>query len=266
MLLGNGDGSFQPRRDFPSGFGSLGVVISDLNDDGFADLVTQTRSSDPDTVCVLLGSGDGHFQPAMHTQVGDNPHSVAVGDLNIDNVPDIIVANSSSRTISVLLGNGDGTFQLHDELSAAYYPLSVAVGDFDGDNIPDIAVANSAANSFSIFCGNGNGSFQQRTDFAAGSSPRSLNAGDLDGNGSIDLAIANSSSSVLSVFLNQSGATVPCNPADFETPYGILEASDVTAYLTAYMNSNPTADLNGDGVLNFFDVSVFLSLYQAGCP
>jgi hypothetical protein len=32
------------------------------------------------------------------------------------------------------------------------------------------------------------------------------------------------------------------------------------------MNSNPTADLNGDGVLNFFDVSVFLSLYQAGCP
>lgn len=27
-----------------------------------------------------------------------------------------------------------------------------------------------------------------------------------------------------------------------------------------------TADLNGDGVLNFFDVSVFLSAYQAGCP
>lgn len=45
------------------------------------------------------------------------------------------------------------------------------------------------------------------------------------------------------------------------------ETQSVPVVLAVLTDANPcVADLNGDGVLNFFDVSVFLSAYSAGCP
>jgi len=41
---------------------------------------------------------------------------------------------------------------------------------------------------------------------------------------------------------------------------------DVSAFLTAFNNHDPIADFTGDGVFNFFDVSAFLSAFSAGCP
>ena len=35
---------------------------------------------------------------------GDTPHAEAVGDFNCDGIPDLAVANYSSRSVSVLLG------------------------------------------------------------------------------------------------------------------------------------------------------------------
>jgi hypothetical protein len=45
----------------------------------------------------------------------------------------------------------------------------------------------------------------------------------------------------------------------------VLNFFDVSAFLSAYNTSDPTADINADGALNFFDVSAFLELYGAGC-
>jgi hypothetical protein len=47
---------------------------------------------------------------------------------------------------------------------------------------------------------------------------------------------------------------------------GALNFFDVSAFLTAYSASDPIADFNDDGSLNFFDVSAFLTDYNAGCP
>lgn len=51
------------------------------------------------------------------------------------------------------------------------------------------------------------------------------------------------------------------------TSLGELQVSD-EVILAVRGSQDPVcaADLNGDGELNFFDVSVFLSLYNAGCP
>ncbi|MEZ6165390.1 MAG: GC-type dockerin domain-anchored protein [Phycisphaerales bacterium] len=54
-------------------------------------------------------------------------------------------------------------------------------------------------------------------------------------------------------------------PADL-TGDGALDFFDVSAFLSAYNAQDPIADYNGDGMLNFFDVSAFLSAYNAGCP
>lgn len=60
--------------------------------------------------------------------------------------------------------------------------------------------------------------------------------------------------------------SLPCNSADFAEPFGELSFFDVSAFLTAYNSTDPSADLNNDGQFNFFDVSLFLGAYSAGCP
>lgn len=56
----------------------------------------------------------------------------------------------------------------------------------------------------------------------------------------------------------------PC-PADINED-GQLNFFDVSAFLTAFQALDPIADFNDDGAFNFFDVSTFLVAFQAGCP
>ena len=47
---------------------------------------------------------------------------------------------------------------------------------------------------------------------------------------------------------------------------GELNFFDVSEFLTGYLAQDPVSDLNGDGLFTFFDVSAFLVAYQSGCP
>lgn len=57
-----------------------------------------------------------------------------------------------------------------------------------------------------------------------------------------------------------------CNGADLAEEFGVLDFFDVSAFMSAFSASDPDADLNNDGVFNFFDVSSFLGAFGAGCP
>ncbi|MGH8865117.1 MAG: FG-GAP repeat domain-containing protein, partial [Burkholderiales bacterium] len=110
------------------------------------------------------------FSPAKGSPVaaGDNPESVAIGDVNRDGRPDLVVANLGSANVSVLLGKGDGSFQPAVNLAAGDFPVSVALGDVNRDGRPDLAVANANSDNVSVLLGNGDGTFQPAVNFAAG--------------------------------------------------------------------------------------------------
>ena len=50
------------------------------------------------------------------------------------------------------------------------------------------------------------------------------------------------------------------------TGEGILDFFDISAFLSAFASNDPIADFTGEGIFDFFDVSAFLSAFSAGCP
>src|SRR5947208_1964268 len=143
------------RKDFPVGANPITIAVGDFNGDGVPDLAVANEGSN--NVAVLLGNGDGTFQPARFFAVGTNPVWVVVGDFNGDRVHDLAVANIRSNNVSVLLGNGDGTFQAPQNFGVGSAPLAVAVGSLNSDGVQDLAVANFTSNNVSVLLGNGNG-------------------------------------------------------------------------------------------------------------
>ncbi len=47
---------------------------------------------------------------------------------------------------------------------------------------------------------------------------------------------------------------------------GVLDFFDVQSFLAAFAASNEAADFNGDALFDFFDVQLFLQVFAAGCP
>ncbi|PYO59002.1 MAG: hypothetical protein DMD83_01065, partial [Candidatus Rokuibacteriota bacterium] len=208
VLLGNGDGTFRPARTFAVGTNPISIVVGDFNGDGVRDLAVANANASgggSDSVSVLLGNGDGTFQPARTFAVGAHPTSVAMGDFNRDGMLDLAVASQTSSTVSVLLGNGDGTFRAPLTLTAGTNPTGVAVGDFDGDGALDLAVANYGSANVSVLPGNGDGTFRPAVNVSTGNGPWAVAVGDFDRDGKLDLAVANDDGGTVSVLVNSTG-------------------------------------------------------------
>jgi hypothetical protein len=47
---------------------------------------------------------------------------------------------------------------------------------------------------------------------------------------------------------------------------GVLDFFDVSDFLNAFSAMDPSADMNNDGLWDFFDVQIYLGLFSAGCP
>ena len=153
LLLGNGDGTFQPGTTVAAS-GALGLVAADFNQDGKLDLAVAIGNG----VDVFPGNGDGTFQGSVHYSSDALANSVASGDFNGDGIPDL--ALGASPAVDVLLGKGDGTFDTFISYPAggSSYTGSgqpIITSDFNGDGAKEILVAYQQTgvntNVFEIF-------------------------------------------------------------------------------------------------------------------
>ena len=110
MRVGNGDGTFQSSdKSFVVGSRPIGVTAADNNGDGKLDLAVADYFQG--TASVLLGNGDGTFQPDKLVPMDSLMRSASVADVNLDGKPDLVAAAEGVNQVSVALGNGDGTFK-----------------------------------------------------------------------------------------------------------------------------------------------------------
>ena len=202
VMLGNGDGTFRTVNPVTVGSNPKTAAAADFNKDGNLDIAvlnsgTIGNPSDQGVISILLGNGTGTFSKANSVAAGVNPRALAVGDMNGDGKPDLIVATgattASAFQVSVFLGNGDGTFQapFNVPLPAGDTPTTMALLDVDGDGKLDVVVGDCCTDAtVSYLRGNGDGTLQPPVPFYGGNDARAIAVGNWNGSGRPGLAIA----------------------------------------------------------------------------
>jgi FG-GAP-like repeat len=218
VLFGQANGTLSAPVQIDSSVYPAGMAARDINGDKYTDLVIADQAvfspgngQVNGALHVYLGSASGTFTAAAAPPVtATNFSAAALGDLNGDGIPDLIVAgNVAGSTVGsgkpmmfTLIGNGDGTFQ-----AAQANPLagmdgvgagSVVLADFNADGILDVAVGNTLDYT-EVLLGLGDGTFANSM-LALGQQPQVLGAADLNGDGLPELLVGGAGG--LAVFKN----------------------------------------------------------------
>jgi len=240
ILLSNGDRTFEPARIVLVGDQPSEIIAADLDDDGHVDLATANSGNGNPGLSVLLGNGDGTFQPELSLEGATA--GLTAADLDGDGTLDLVGINAGTNLAAVHLGNGDGTFQ-----DPAHYligdrnPQMVAAADLDGDGDLDLASTQFFAGNVSVMLNDGAARFElPALPLTPDSAAQAI--GDFDADGNADLAIADRVRGTVQMWFGRTGG-------GFEP--GLTFASDPVLDMLSPLvlaSGLATLDANGDGI------------------
>ena len=227
------------------------IAVADVNKDGKLDvIVVNANPLGLGSIGVLLGNGDGTLQTAATYPVKfSGADAVAIGDLNGDGWPDLVVGASDGFgvvSLNVLLNKGDGTFEAAVSYSAGTDISSVAIADVNGDGNLDVIALDEldkteTHSAVEVLLGNGDGRLGKAVTYeltVGETAGLSLAAADLNGDGKPDLVVTdgdNQGNAFIDVLLNKGDGTFP---SEAIYPSGVFGSSVILG------------DVNGDGKLD----------------
>ena len=245
VFLGDGKGGLDSGHitTLDTGSRPRALVAGFFDAGGILDLAVACPGDDK--VRVLLGTnggngkGDGTFTAGAILDVGDEPVSLAAGDLDLDTDLDIVTANRLSATVSVLENDGAGGFTLVmspevDNPLLGPQPMGVAILRVDDSPRPDIVTSNVGRQSVTLLLDDGTGGFQAATRHPVLVSPQAVVPLDADADGRLDLAVPCKASNAVVVLLTR--------PPTFSAAKRYTVGAQPVAAVSA--------DLDGDGDLD----------------
>jgi len=155
----SGDGeqfaAMQPLAGTPaaSTLTAAAIRVADLDSDGNGDVVVLYRSTDattPNQLYLWFGNGDGSFGQPQIVPLSRHFTLAAIGDMNTDGRPDVVLADDS--VVAILYNQGGRNFRsdfgtgcspcAEQHLLAGAGIRDLALADINGDGAPDLVVAN----------------------------------------------------------------------------------------------------------------------------
>ncbi|HEY3494250.1 MAG TPA: FG-GAP-like repeat-containing protein, partial [Polyangiaceae bacterium] len=196
VLRGVGDGTFVSEADYEIGTDPQSVVITDLGDNGIADVVI-AEGPNENLVRVIYGFASEAGSVTLTFSPGEGPVAVVAGDLNHDGLVDLAIANAGSASLTLEYGRSGGSLVPGGETQLSITPNVLISADWNRDSWPDLISAStetsyigfSSVGEFGIFV----------TNYWLAYDPTSLASGDFDEDGNIDLVVGNTFDPELSV-------------------------------------------------------------------
>lgn len=230
------------------------AFAADLNGDGLTDIValpsidyTSGNDYPPPYLQVHLSTAANSFESEQDVPTGCNPQDFAVGDINGDGIPDLVVLCAPGENVvaTYMLGTGNGTFQPPQALaatSALQNPTNIVMGDFNGDGAMDVAIYDDYAGQIQVYTGSKSfGTFTAlpASTFPAGSS--GVTAGvvaDFNQDGKSDIVTLQqpyqTGVATLELLTSNGDGTFTAHSQTFTTPTFFLQPPSIS-------------DVNGDG-------------------
>jgi hypothetical protein len=214
----------------------VSCLAADLDGDGINDMVCTVSGVPGTSAAVMYGQSDGTLgAPVLLTDGSTRQYGeVAVGDVNGDGLPDIVVG-SNYTGMQVYLQNPGGGFAAGDYLNRAYAaPLRIA--DIDGDGKNELLALDSGG-GVDIWHQNSTGHLVFQQTLQAAQQVFGFEIGDVNGDGLPDIVVTGSTTlgPVVAVLLSQGGGT-------FAAP--TLLAAGPTWFP---LGGPAIGDVNGDG-------------------
>lgn len=194
---------------FPTGPSPVRAAIADLSGDGIPDIAT--ANSTGNSVSVLLGNGDGTFQPKVDYATAANPVDLVVADL--DEVPglDIAACHASAGVVTILRNSGGGAFVPIAIVPVGAGPNAINAGRFDNDADVDLIVSLPPGGAVRVLKNDGLGMFSLGDPIPVPQSPSAIAVADLDGDADADVIVACSDGQALSFLRQTPGGFVQTN-------------------------------------------------------
>ncbi|MGH2959189.1 MAG: FG-GAP repeat domain-containing protein, partial [Solirubrobacterales bacterium] len=229
LLRSDGHRGFSTERLDFSLFNPKSAAGGDFNSDGNPDVVVaspagSTQSGDSGYVYLLIGDGNGGFEPRKFL-AGQNPYGVSVGDVNRDGDLDVVSSDYVLRIVHVLLGDGNGSLSPdvrypleagvpteHPGGGATFYERLAALADFDGDGNLDVAVPGDHDGRLLFARGNGNGAFVPDGFVSIPGGTRSIASGDFDADSDPDLIVSSTLGHLQALRNTRTGIPVDTTP------------------------------------------------------
>lgn len=193
-------------------------------------------------------AGSIRFESGPSYAVGAGPTALAVGLIDGDGRPDLVVANRDGGTLSVLVTGGKTELQpaLTTTLPAGPRPTAVGIADLDGDHAADLVAVSATEAAVRTFVQSqpvsSPPSWKTPELTFVNLLPSALALADYSADGAIDVAVANQISSDVSLLRN-----------DGKGHFTRSKSTDVT------VEREPTAvrlaDLDGDGLPELVTIS-----------
>lgn len=203
IFLNDGRGHFEHHGSFgePSSLRSL--TLTDIDLDGDVDILACARG-EPNRIYL----NDGHAGFPESRSFGENDDStlaVAVGDLDGDGRPDLVLANRDGQQNFVLLNDGPAGFERRVPFGSGRDDTrAVAVADFDADGHLDWVAGNIGQPNI-LYLGDGRGGVREALEFGrADGRTYALAVEDMNGDGRLDVVVGNAAQAN-AVFFNEGG-------------------------------------------------------------